>query len=204
LHPALKQEPEEAELTPSGRFSGYASTFDDKQDLVEDIVVYGAFAGLSRSPFPLLDHHKQDIPLGLIHVSQNLGGLYAQGTPNMDLARAREMVSLMRQGAVSGLSIGYTAKNSCPKNGVRYLTKLELHEVSLCSFPANPNARVTSLKAAELEAFSRLLHYAGRHCRVEAEGSRVSDRPDVVPLFLADVQAMTAYARGARPSEVAA
>jgi HK97 family phage prohead protease len=146
-----------AQLERDGSFTGYASTYDE--DAVGDAFAFEAWdaIGTKGATFPLLDHHKTDVPLGVIHVSRNLGGLYAQGKPNLEVARAREMVALMRQGAVTGLSVGFVTKDSYRKGGVRYITKAELHEVSLCTFPCNPKARILSVKACGLRDLDRLI-----------------------------------------------
>jgi uncharacterized protein len=161
-------EPDPASLEKDGSFTGYASTYDE--DAVGDAFVYEAWdeIGHKGATLPLLDHHKTDAPLGVIHVSRNLGGLYAQGKPNLEVSRAREMVALMRQGAVTGLSVGFITKDSYRKNGVRYITKAELMEVSLCTFPCNPKARVLTVKqrmADELGRLARDIRYGTEQVR---------------------------------------
>jgi phage head maturation protease len=52
----------------------------------------------------LLDHHKQDSPLGLFTVSKDSTGLRVRGQLNLDVQRAREVRSLMKQGALTGLA----------------------------------------------------------------------------------------------------
>jgi phage head maturation protease len=54
----------------------------------------------------------------------------------------------MKAGAVTGLSIGYWVRESSfdEKTGIRTLTKLDLVEVSLVTFPANDDARVEAVK----------------------------------------------------------
>lgn len=90
--------------------------------------------------------------MGFSGVSKESSGLRVQGQLNLEVQRAREVRALMKQGALTGLSIGYQVKDSYKEAGVRYLTKLDLLEVSIVTFPMNPKARVTGLKAAEQEA----------------------------------------------------
>jgi HK97 family phage prohead protease len=65
-----------------------------------------------------------------------------------EVARAREVLSLMRAGALDGLSIGFrTVKGRTdPTNGVRRLDKIDLWEISIVTFPMLPEARVSTVK----------------------------------------------------------
>jgi phage head maturation protease len=65
-----------------------------------------------------------------------------------DIAQAKEAYKLLKENVVTGLSIGYRTQESYreQKSGVRVLTKLDLLEVSLVTFPANEMARVSSVK----------------------------------------------------------
>jgi phage terminase large subunit-like protein len=63
---------------------------------------------------------------------------------------AREVLSLLRAGAVDGLSIGFrTVKgNIDPRTRVRRLVAVELWEISIVTFPLLAGARVRAVKAA--------------------------------------------------------
>ena len=54
----------------------------------------------------------------------------------------------MKARTVTGLSIGYWVRDSSvdEKTGIRTLTKLDLVEISLVTFPANDDARVEAVK----------------------------------------------------------
>jgi hypothetical protein len=76
----------------------------------------------------------------------------------------------MKAGAVTGLSIGYWVRESSfdEKTGIRTLTKLDLVEVSLVTFPANDDARVEAVKfklahgeLPNIREFEKLLREAG-------------------------------------------
>ena len=60
--------------------------------------------------------------------------------------RGRELVSLIRQGAVDGLSIGFRVKRFRrePKRQSREILSLDLWEISLVSFPLLPQARLVN------------------------------------------------------------
>ena len=65
-----------------------------------------------------------------------------------EVAQAREAHALMKRRIVTGLSIGYWVRESSydEKTGIRTLTKLDLVEISLVTFPANDDARVEAVK----------------------------------------------------------
>jgi len=54
----------------------------------------------------------------------------------------------MKSGVLDSLSIGYRVLEARPglKSGERLLSKLELHEISLVTFPANDRAKITQVK----------------------------------------------------------
>jgi HK97 family phage prohead protease len=78
--------------------------------------------------------------------------LFARGRLMPEVARAREVLSLMRAGALDGLSIGFrTVKGRTdPKSGVRRLDKIDLWEISIVTFPMLPEARVSTVKRGGL------------------------------------------------------
>ena len=67
----------------------------------------------------------------------------------LDVARAREVLSLMRAGALDGLSIGFRAIRGRrdAKTGIRRLEKVDLWEISVVTFPLLPEARIAHVKA---------------------------------------------------------
>lgn len=149
----------------AGTFTGYASTFGEI-DLVGEVVVKGAFKKtlLEKPRFPLNWVHDASHPLGVIMPEEDRRGLKVRGELNMDVQSAREKRSLMKQGAITGLSIGYDVikAGSDPATGARLLKELKLYEISLCEFPACPSAQVLAVKAVqptelkELEALPEL------------------------------------------------
>jgi hypothetical protein len=136
----------------AGTFTGYASTFGEI-DLVGEIVVRGAFKKtLQEKPhFPLNWVHDASHPLGIVRLDEDKRGLKVAGELNMDVQSAREKRSLMKQGAITGMSIGYDIikDGHDEATGARLLKELKLYEISLCEFPACPSAQVLTVKAVE-------------------------------------------------------
>lgn len=152
----------------SGKFTGYASVFGEL-DSYRDIVMPGAFKNTLREDFvnksrkvPMLRSHDIDNPIGVYEVvGEDKIGLYVEGQCNMDVQVARETHSLIGQGAMTGLSIGYTTVTSewDEKNLTRKLIEVNLWEISPVVFPAGDNARAQVKSLAEVATMSELEDY---------------------------------------------
>ncbi|GAB4225342.1 MAG: hypothetical protein Kow0032_00970 [Methyloligellaceae bacterium] len=135
-----------------GTFSGYASVFG-AQDMGRDVVMPGAFAESLRKRGPggikLLFQHDPAEPIGVWEeIREDARGLWVRGRLLLQVARAREVLSLLRAGAIDGLSIGFRAVSGRrdPRSGVRYLHKVDLWEISIVTFPMLPHARIDAVK----------------------------------------------------------
>lgn len=137
-----------------GTFSGYASLFG-KADLGRDMVLPGAFAAslAKRGPggVKMLFQHDPNEPIGVwLEVREDARGLFVKGKLTTGVERAREVLSLLRAGALDGLSIGYRTVRgrTDPASGVRKLMEVDLWEISVVTFPMLPEARISAVKAA--------------------------------------------------------
>jgi HK97 family phage prohead protease len=147
-------------------FKGYGAVFGNV-DAYGDVISPGAFADtLAAShktgqwPALLLQHGgwgmgSEDMtPIGIwTELSEDGHGLKVEGKL-ADTPRGREAYALLKMDprpAINGLSIGYIAKEfsqrSKPEEPRRTLKKVDLHEVSLVTFPANGKARITGVKS---------------------------------------------------------
>lgn len=156
-----------------GVFSGYGSVFGIK-DSYSDIVAPGAFIdslatskAAGRLPAMLWQHRSAE-PLGVYRsMAEDSIGLAVEGQLALDTVRGAEAYSLMKMGALSGLSIGYqTRTESYDKStGINTLSQVDLWEVSLVTFPANDAARVQGVKSIEqiedLKSAEKYLRDAG-------------------------------------------
>jgi HK97 family phage prohead protease len=140
-------------LLPDGTIEGYASLFGEV-DQARDMVMPGAFRrtlktrGVRR--IPMLFQHDPAEPVGIwLELRENHRGLYARGRLIPDVSRARELLALLRAGALDGLSIGFkTVKGRVdPKTRVRKLDAVELWEISIVTFPLLNGARVHAVKS---------------------------------------------------------
>lgn len=141
-------------ITPEGMVEGYASLFGEI-DSARDMVMPGAFAqtlrmrGLRR--IPMLFQHDPAEPIGVwLDLFEDSRGLKARGRLIEDVARAREVLALVRAGAIDGLSIGFrTVRGRIdPRSRVRRLEQIDLWEISIVTFPLLTGARVRAVEKA--------------------------------------------------------
>lgn len=143
-------------INDDGHIEGYASVFGNV-DHGFDRVERGAFKDWladSGGVAPILWQHDAREPIGLWHdMDETRKGLYAVGQLNLsqdsggpDVPEAWKARALAKQGAVTGLSIGYHAVDFRFEDDVRVLEKLAVIETSMVTFPMNPEARVTGAK----------------------------------------------------------
>jgi HK97 family phage prohead protease len=150
-------------VTEAGEFLGYASIFGN-EDLGRDVVVAGAFTkSLARRPagkVKMLRGHYTDEPIGVwTGLTEDSRGLKAQGKLILDTTKGRETHALMRAGALDGLSIGFrTLKDKFDRTkGIRFVEEVDLVEISVVTFPANPKAVVSAVKSQEATERARAL-----------------------------------------------
>jgi uncharacterized protein len=150
-----------AGIEADGTFSGYASLFG-QADLGRDVVERGAFAASLRrrgaAGIRMLFQHDPAQPIGRwLTIREDEKGLFVKGKIARDAAKAREVLALMRDGALDGLSIGFRTVRARREagTGLRRILEADLWEISIVTFPMLPGARVESVKgvpsARELE-----------------------------------------------------
>ncbi|MEQ8379539.1 HK97 family phage prohead protease [Parvibaculum sp.] len=159
-----------------GSFEGYASLFG-AEDLGRDVVMPGAFRKslLKRGArgVKLLYQHEPNEVIGTWEeIAEDARGLFVRGQLLTDVMRAREVLALMRAGAVDGLSIGYhvVKAESDRASGARRLHEVDLWEISVVTFPMLPAARVSAVKGTRptTREFERWLMQDAGFSRTEA------------------------------------
>ncbi len=134
------------EARADGRFEGYASLFGVR-DAGGDTVARGAFAKSLRARraggVKMLYQHQAAEPLGVwSEIYEDGAGLFVRGRIITDVSRGREVLSLMREGALDGLSIGFKTVRAARAAGGRQILEADLWEVSVVTFPMLSGARV--------------------------------------------------------------
>lgn len=135
-----------------GTFSGYASLFGEV-DLGRDAIEPGAFAASlvkrgAGGVRMLFQHDPAEVIGRWTVLREDERGLYVEGKLATDVERAREVLALMKAGALDGLSIGFRAVKTRAdrKAGVRRILEADLWEISVVTFPMLPTARVSNVK----------------------------------------------------------
>jgi HK97 family phage prohead protease len=146
--------PSALSLAADGTIEGYASLFG-ALDQARDMVMPGAFrdtlAQRGLRKIPMLFQHDPSEPVGVwLELREDLRGLWARGRLIPDVNRARELLALLRSGAVDGLSIGYRTRRGViePRTRVRKLYQVDLWEISIVTFPLLDGARVNAVTDA--------------------------------------------------------
>jgi HK97 family phage prohead protease len=155
-----------------GAFSGYGAIFGN-QDNLGDVIQEGAFTSTlkewkkERGKWPpmLLQHGggffgggaEDMLPVGQwVDMQENTRGLKVDGKLfAINTEKGQYIYEGLKSGVLDGLSIGFKVRQfiqgTKPTEPDRTLTDLDLWEVSIVTFPANPKARVTAVKALTVE-----------------------------------------------------
>jgi HK97 family phage major capsid protein/HK97 family phage prohead protease len=141
-------------LAETGVISGYASVFN-VEDAHNDLITSGAFNNSilnhkKSKQIKLLWQHQQEHPVGIIeNIFEDRYGLRVEARLLLEVDKAREAYALIKAGAINGLSIGFEVEKSHHVKNVRIITKINLWEISLVTFPANHLAQINNFKNKE-------------------------------------------------------
>ena len=153
----IKGYDDEEEDKEYGRFEGYGSVFGNK-DLGNDVIEKGAFSKSLRKRkakgVKLLYQHKSDMPIGVFdEIKEDEHGLVVKGRLALKTQAGAEAYELLKMGALDGLSIGFRVNpqevSYDKRANKRIIKEVDLMEVSLVTFPMNPQATVRSVKGEQ-------------------------------------------------------
>jgi len=160
-----------ADGAAAGVFSGYGAVFGN-MDSHGDIIEPGAFGdslaerkSQGRGPIPMHVMHRgmfggDGLPVGVwTDIAEDEKGLRVEGKiSGMNTDAGRLLYERVKDGALGGLSIGYSVRGKGASYGKepgqpkRTLKALNLHEISLVDDPSNPLSRVQEIKARGFKA----------------------------------------------------
>lgn len=125
------------------RIEGYASLFWTR-DLNDDVTAAGAFRqSLEVGPIRMLHQHDEAEPVGVWDEAfEDTRGLFVRGRIITATPRGRLVAALVSAGALDGLSIGFRQVKARRDGALRVLTRVDLWEVSIVTFPMLPQARL--------------------------------------------------------------
>lgn len=141
-----------------GYVAGYASKFggiDSYDDTIEP-TAYDAVVAAGKLPKMLFNHQAWEVPVGR-WTSWKVDdiGLYVEGLLNLELDRAQDIHKALKFGSLDGLSVSIYMNGEdfeFDDAGVRHIKNVQdMREISLCTFPADKNARIITFKTADDE-----------------------------------------------------
>ena len=146
------------------KFEGYASVFNGL-DSYGDTIKPGAYKNtlLERDrPIELRWQHYGPIIGKYTEVYEDEKGLYVKGELTKGHSEAENVAALLRHGAISGLSIGYSVVDSEEVGVTRSLKEIKLFEISVVETPADNSAHINSVKSAtKLKDVEQILRQKG-------------------------------------------
>ncbi len=167
-------------LTESGSIEGLLAGFYNV-DHGGDKLLFGAFTktlAVRTTPLPMLLHHDMKRPIGAWKSWQETSqGLYVKGALTLATRDAQEAHALAKDGALTGLSIGWKLKAGQVdrQTGIHTISEAELFEGSLVAVPMNDKARVTSVKsiggARDIEDILQEAGMSGRKAKAAASAA---------------------------------
>ncbi len=146
----------------SGRFKGYASTFNGN-DSYGDTILPGAYAktivehGLPK----MFWGHNWDIPIGKwLSATEDDKGLLVEGEFTKGNPQAEAVMAAMKHGTVDGLSIGFRLSAGDyeeKKDGGRIIKSVtHLYEISVVNFPADDDARISDVRSEDIAGINTI------------------------------------------------
>jgi len=160
---------------------GYASVFN-VLDYDNDIILKGAFLPKAEAKkVRFLWQHNYLKPIGVVRfLNEDDYGLQVEAVINSKVVQGFEAIELIKQGAVSGLSIGFTIKSANYNNlGHRLIESVELLEISIVTFPANHHAEISVVN-------SRINNF--REQMMIEETNPIEDRVSIVEKRIDDIE----------------
>lgn len=145
--------------TNIGEFSGHLAAF--AKDRGDDVFMPGAFRASIEDlrskgrPIRMLRQHDTFQLVGgfpIDQVREDEKGLFVVGHINLDVQNGREAFSLMKQGVLTDMSIGFSVPDHDRdveiRDGIRFIKLATIWEGSLVTEPMNPDANVIDVKNA--------------------------------------------------------
>lgn len=141
------------QLSDSGSIEGLLAGFgnvDSHGDRIASTAFRKTLAARGTQPLPMLLHHDLKRPIGAWKSwEERSNGLYVKGSLTLSTRDAQEAHALAKDGALTGLSIGFHSakRNVDQRTGATDLVELELIEGSLVTVPSNPSTYVSAIKS---------------------------------------------------------
>jgi len=159
-------------MSEEGQFTAWAAKYGEV-DLQNDVIERGAFTRTineaGAAGWPLLWSHDQGQPVGTAKLVDHDRGPLVEGLIDRTDPSGALAYSRLKKGLARGISVGFLTPNPdavrYDGDGVRHIHELKLLELSLVVIPAQPGARIITVKT--LSDAARILDL----CQAEGLGS---------------------------------
>lgn len=148
---------------PEGFICGYASKFGGI-DSWDDTIERHAYDNVIKGDLPKMffNHNAwDDVPLGnwtLWRVDEV--GLYVEGELNLNISKAKDVYEGIKFGSVDGMSVSISMRGDdywYDDDGIRHIKNVQkMREISICTFPADENARIINYKSGDMPDFDSI------------------------------------------------
>lgn len=171
-------------LDEGGILEGYASVFG-VQDSDGDVITKGAFSDSIKSGKQikmLWQHDAREIIGKWSEIREDDNGLYVKGSLILETQKGREAYALLKAGVLDAMSVGFNIIEAGDGSRGRVIEKLDLWEISLVTWGANPEAKITNVKSiTDFERFLRDAGYSRKQAKaITSHGYRAAfDQCDV-------------------------
>lgn len=143
-----------------GEFEGYGSTFNNV-DGKGDTILKGTYdESISKAmPKMFVNHKHGDVPIGdWLVAEEDSTGLFLAGKIDLNHKDGPTVYSAMKRKAMEGLSIGAPMSSVVfekNKDGGRIISKMNLMETSVVTFPMDTHSQIMAVKSEieELKTF---------------------------------------------------
>ena len=139
-------------VTEDGEFTGHAAVFGNV-DSGGDVIERGAFTKTIREDFDrikiLSQHDDCDLPIGRpLELREDDKGLFIRGRIS-NTQKGRDIRTLMKDGVLNELSIGYDAIDFeyDGETRIRHLKEVKLWEISVVTWAMNELAQIDEVKS---------------------------------------------------------
>ncbi|PHS22009.1 MAG: HK97 family phage prohead protease [Robiginitomaculum sp.] len=142
------------QVSDEGHIEGYLNTFnfiDHVLDNTQPAAFKNSLKEIQESgrKLPMLYQHDQKQVLGVWEeIYEDDHGLYGKGKINTETTLGKEVLALVKQGAITGISIGYSVikEKWDSLSKCNLLQELKLRETSLVTMPCNDQSRIEVVK----------------------------------------------------------
>ena len=157
-----------------GIITGFGACYDNV-DRQNDVIERGAFkAWLSnvnqeniKNKLKICYAHKRNdivgVPLSILNRNEGLE-ISVKIYPDAKTPNNVKLLDLIKDKTLDSLSIGMIPQESEVRNGIRYISKAEVYEISFVGIPANPKAMIMDVKGfnQRYNAFKEAIGDAGK------------------------------------------